>query len=163
MAQPALFVQRLVGVGHINALLQQALNQVAGRLPVSGVLEGLVRRLVPDVDAGAAVPGHKGLALHLIVSQHTERRDDVLFEVLILVIAPDKDKVGLEGVNFFAQFAEAVDQPLPRFLRGCQSFILAILDTHGFRPVGGNLQFRRELRVAQAAGDGKVHFLVGFD
>ena len=99
VAQPALFVQRLIGIRHINPLLQQPPHQTPRRRLLPGILESLIRRLIPHIHPRLPVLQPKGLALHLLVRQHTERRNNVLLEILVLVIPPDDHKIRLKSVN----------------------------------------------------------------
>ena len=146
MAQTRL-VERLVGIGHVHAAIDHAGHQGARAVLVSPVLEGCSRRFVPDVAPGGVALLAEGLALELIISQHAEGRDDVLAEVLILVVAPDDHEVGVEGVKFLPQFAEAGDHSLAQAHRRCVALVLAVLDAHGFRPVGWVLHLGRHAVV----------------
>ena len=111
------------------------------------VLEGGARRLVPDVAPGGVALFAEGLALKLVVGQDAEGRDDVLAEVLVLVVAPDHHEIGVEGVQFLAQLAEAGHHALAQTHGGGVTLVLAVLDAHGFRPVGGVFHLRRHVVV----------------
>ena len=161
MAQAALFVEGLVGVGHVDPLIHQSSNQRLGGGSVSGVFEHLVPRLIPNIGAGYTLAPVEGSALHLVVGHDAEGRDDIGLEILVLVVAPDDHEVGLKFVEFLPQFAEAPDQPLSGFFRRTQTLVLAELDAHGFGPVGGDFHLVGDARVAQAAVNGIIHQFVG--
>ena len=108
MAQPALLVQGLVGVGHVDALLDQAGHQSLGS-GMAPVIERSVRRFAPDVVLGAAIPVLHRLAFDIVVCQDAEGGDNVFFEVLVLVIPPDHHEVRVKGVQLGTLSAEAVD------------------------------------------------------
>src|SRR5262249_42276420 len=65
--------------------------------------EGLLRALAPDVRRLRVALAMA--RLDLVVGQHAERRDDVLSEVLVLVIAPHDHDVGIEFVEQLAGVA----------------------------------------------------------
>ena len=59
--------------------------------------EGMIGRLVPWIVARPAVL--PGLNVPIVVGEHRKGRDDVLFEILVLVVAEHDDDVGLERVE----------------------------------------------------------------
>src|SRR5262249_3375939 len=69
--------------------------------------ERLVLGLVPPVLAAVALPG-----LHVdgVVGEDRERRHAVLAVVLVLVVAPEQNEVGLEGIELGARLPEMMDQ-----------------------------------------------------
>ncbi len=81
-----LVMQRPVGVGHVEPGLDHLAGKVFARLPVAPVLENLVLGLAPGVGRAVELPR---LWRHLLVGEEAERRDHVLAEVLVLVVAPD--------------------------------------------------------------------------
>ena len=142
VAQAALFVQRLVGVGHVDSLVDEPGHQ-GPRAGVAAVREDLVRRLVPHVAAGAAVVVHHGLALDVVIRQHAEGRDDVLFEVLVLIVAPYQNEIGIEGVQFGPLLPEAGNQPVTVHPGGGNALVVAVFGAHRLRPSGGVFDLRR--------------------
>src|SRR5436190_22060288 len=63
----------------------------------------------------------------VVVSQHTERRDNVFLEVLVLVVAPDQHEIRVEIVEDLADRAEVVTEPLAAALRRRKPVIVAEL------------------------------------
>ena len=128
------------------------------------VPENLVGRFVPDVGPLAAVPARHGLALELLVGHDAERRDDVLFEVLVLVVAPDQHNVWLEGIDLGPQPSEAIDQFATVNLGGCVALVVAPLGAHCVGPGLGVLLFRWDaVVVAQRPRERVVLQLVWCD
>ena len=163
MAQAGL-VQRFMGVGHVYALVNQAGDQGSGGLGVPRITEGLLRRLIPNVAASAAILVGEGLTLELVIRQHAEGRNDILLEVLVLVVAPNQDEVRIKGVQLLPQLAEALDHSIPQALGGGQAFVLPVLDPHRFRPVGRDLHFRGNFVVfPQSPLEGRFSILVRSD
>ena len=152
VAQPILLVQGFIGIGHINALLEQLAGQVAPLLGTAGVAEHSLRGLSPRVTP----PALEGLARDIVPGQYTEGRNNVLLKVLVLIIAPDQEEVRLEGVDCGPQLAKAGHQPLPMRHGGGEALILAELITHGLGPTAGVLLGRGDplvvLQHARQAG-----------
>jgi hypothetical protein len=70
-----------------------------------------VVRFSPDV--GPTAQPLERLKRELIIRQHTEGWDNVFFKIFVLVIAPDEDKVRLEGVDLLADLTEGLEYPCP--------------------------------------------------
>ena len=160
--KPPLFVQRLVGVGHVDPFVDEAGDQCP-RAWVAAVPEDLVRRFIPNVAARAAVPVHHWLALDVVIGQYAEGRDDVFLEVLILVVAPYQYEVGIEGVQFRPLLPEGGDQPVPVYLGGGNALVVAVLGAHRLRPSSGVLDLRRYPVAEQRPRQGEGAVLVGCD
>ena len=143
MAQPR-FVQRLVGVGQIHPPVNHSRHQRprAGLMPL--VLEQRVLRLAPHIPLAM----REWLAAEIVVSQHAERRDDVLPKVFVLVIAPDDHEIGVESVQFLPDAAKAGYQAGAVFQRSGVPLVLAVLNPHRFRPVAGVFQLLGNVRIA---------------
>jgi hypothetical protein len=92
---------------------------------VAAHAEGLVRRLVPRVVGRA--PVRPGLDVLVVIGEHGERRDDVLLEILVLVVAPHDDQIGLEIVERLARLGEMAAVDLARPGRGRRAPIIAEL------------------------------------
>ena len=106
-------------------------------LLVAGDAEDFFLGFVPDV--GTVADAVVGLEINLVVCQDAEGRNDVLPEILVLVIAPEQDEVGVEGVNFLAELAEGVKDLGPvGFVRG-DALVVAPFGLHFGGPVGGIL------------------------
>ena len=84
-------MQRLVRICRIETLLDQAGRQHLGRGAVSDQLIGL-GGFTPDI------VGRRRKA-EFVVRADAVRRDDVLAEVLILVVAPHQDEIRIERVE----------------------------------------------------------------
>src|SRR5262249_38920612 len=117
----------------INALFEELAGQVAPLLGTTGVAEHGLRGLAPRVTP----PALEGLAGNIVARQHTEGWNNVLLKILVLIIAPNQEEVGLEGVDFSPQLAKAGHQPLPMRPSGGEALILAELITHGLGPTAG--------------------------
>src|SRR5262249_6269442 len=124
-------VERLVRVWHIDPAGNETAGQILRTLSMPLKLEAPVLGLSPPVGKLIEEATGPGLQLELIVQTvHAKRRDDVLFEVLILVIAKDDDEVRMEIVQYLAHLAEVLGQVCTVALRCCQSFILPQFSNH---------------------------------
>ena len=78
--------------------------------------EHLIHRLSPDVEdlftAGRIPQSLERLGLELVGDVDGKGGNEVLSEVLVLVVAPDKDKIGRECVDLLAHPAESFYQAL---------------------------------------------------
>src|SRR5215467_5922900 len=101
-------------------------------------------RLVPAIglalSAGAVAPVAisvmPGLQVELVVvAEHAERRDDVLLEVLVLVIAPDQHEIRIEIVEDLADRAEIVAEALAAAIGGPEAVVVAEFGQQLLRPV----------------------------
>ena len=114
-------VQRLVGIGEVDAALDQPGRDVFRRLAMALQRQRPVARLAPAVrlaDPVAAVRDGPGLQVEFgVVAEDAERRDDVLLEILVLVVAPDQHEIRVEIVEDLADRAEIVAEPLAAALR----------------------------------------------
>src|SRR5205807_7610719 len=70
------------------------------------------------------------------IGQHTEWRDNVLFKILVLVIAPDQDQVRLKGVDLLADFPKGFEYPRPVGFMRRDALVVTPLGLHGLGPVG---------------------------
>jgi hypothetical protein len=77
------------------------------------------------------------LKRQLLIRQHAERRDDVFFKILVLVITPHQDEVGLEGVDLLTDFPKGVEDAGAMRFMGCNTFVIAPFQAHRLWPVGG--------------------------
>ena len=95
-----------VGVGHRVAVLQQPRRQVFGGVGVAPMHESLIDILAPNVEGlgsiGLEPLAVEGLGLELVADVDRERRHEVLAEVFVLVVAPDKYEVRVELVDLLA-------------------------------------------------------------
>ena len=146
-AWPIGWCKRLVGVGDIDPGLDQAARQGTCRLPVAAHAEGLVRRLVPRVVGRA--PVLPGLDVLVVVGEHGKRRDDVLLEILVLVVAPHDDQIGLEIVERLARLGEMAAVDLARPRRGRRAPIVAELFAQRGRPARRVLHLVGHRRVVE--------------
>ena len=93
---PHRMVQRLIGVADVDAASISPRQILAGLL-VAAHAKCRVGRLVPRVVGRAAM--RPGLDVLVLIGEHGKGRDDVLLEILVLVVAPHDDDVGLEIVE----------------------------------------------------------------
>src|ERR1700732_1563292 len=110
-------MQRLVGVRRVESLLEQLGREVSCRLGLSIQMKFLLRRLVPNVS-------RRRTEVDRVVSIYAIRRDYVFPEILVLVIAPHEDEVGLEVVDRLAHLAEARQQRLAMMLGVGRSLVI---------------------------------------
>src|SRR5271169_6955516 len=94
-----------------------------------------------------AVPG---LELEIrVVAQQAKRRNDVLAEILVLVVAPDHDEIRIEIVQYLADRAEVVAKTLAATICRRQPVVIAELGDQLVRPVGGVLVPGLDIRSGQ--------------
>src|SRR5262245_35203208 len=153
-------VQRLVGVRHVDALLQEAPRQVLAGLAVARVPEDGIRDLAPHVVGGVtrAMP-----RLHLVVGEDAVGGNDVVDEVLVLVVAPDDDDFGLELVEELARAPEVRGQAGPVHRGGGGAAILPVLLAPRRGPVRGLAITHWQAGVAQHCAQDGGHILVPTD
>src|SRR5262245_34153632 len=104
MAQ-SLPVEWLVGIRHIYTFFKVAAGQPLGYIWPALDLDGMVFRLAPDVRTPAAAT-FEGVAGEVIIRHDAERRDDILGEVFVLIIAEHQDKVRMECLDRGARLVE---------------------------------------------------------
>src|SRR5712692_2230323 len=93
--------------GYIEAAPHQLTRQQGGGLLMAAELHHRVGRLVPDVGARLqAIAGLERLDDDFVQCEDAERRQQVQLKVLVLVVAPDKDDIGLEFVERAPRRAE---------------------------------------------------------
>src|SRR5262249_47450451 len=109
----------------------QRRGEIFGARTVTGDREGLVLGLVPPVLAAMSLPG---LHVDRVVGEDRERRHAVLAEVLVLIVAPEQDEIGLEGVELGADLPEVMDQVIAVLLGVAGPLVGAPLLAHGRIP-----------------------------
>ena len=137
----AVAVQGLVRVRHVDAGLEQLTGQVASGARLAAPREHLVAGLAPDVRA-LAEPLER-LERERVVGEHAERRDDIVLEVLVLIVAPHQDEVGPERVDLLALGAERAEDALAVRLERRDALVVPPFGAHGLGPAGGVFQVRR--------------------
>src|SRR5262245_52891047 len=108
--------------------------------------ERLVLRLVPPVLAAVSLPG---LHLDRVVGEDRERRYTVLPVVLVLVVAPEENEVGLEGVQLGARLAEVMDQVVSMRIGVRGALVVRPLRPHGRVPLLGRAQILGQQGIGQ--------------
>src|SRR5215472_10233427 len=147
-------MQRLVGVGRIKARIDQPAGKVFRGALVALDAKFLVGRFVPDILRWRA-------ELEDLKRVDAVSGNDLFAKILVLIIAPDDDEVGLERVERRANLAQP-DQVLlamPPGRRG--SFVTAPLLAHRRRPSGGPAVLFGQARIGKHAFENPVHRLVG--
>jgi hypothetical protein len=88
--------------------------------------------------------------IEVVVGENAERRDYVLFKVLVLVVAPDQDEIRIELVQLLPDLLAVFDELLvmPSRVRG--ALIICELLEHLRRPVRPVLPFVRDIRPSHA-------------
>src|SRR6266404_5694330 len=109
--------------------------------------KGLVLRLVPDIGAAIYLPR---LWRHVVVGHNAERRNDVLLEVFVLVVAPDNDEVGVELVEHPTGVAKPCEQALAMAPGGRHPGVVAVFLPHRLRPPLGMAQRLGDRRIVEA-------------
>ena len=109
-------------------------------------LEHLIVGLAPDI--GPLAEAMIRLKFNVVVGHHAKRRDDVLPEIFILIIAPDEDEVRLKGVDLAADAAEGVENFRPVRPVRSNAFVIAPFLAHGLGPVGRGSFMCSGMRVA---------------
>ena len=149
---PQRVVQRLVGVGGVEALLDQAGRQHLGRRPVAGELIRLVG-LAPDV----VCRRREG---EFLVGIDAVGRDDVLAEVLVLVVAPDQHEIRLEGIERGPCPPHPVHQGGPVTAGRGGALIVAPFGAHALGPSLGRSQFGWQIRILQHPPQNPSHAII---
>ena len=100
----------------------------------------------------------------LLIGQHTKRRDYVLPEVLVLVVAEDDHEVGVEGIYLLPNPAEPGHQAFPVPLGRGVPLVVPELQPHVLGPVHGVFELLWETFIVfQRPVDGKRQVFVGGD
>jgi len=142
-------VQRLVGVGHVNAALDQTGGEVLGRLAMAVQPQGPIGRLVPAVRL-AAVSVMPRLQLEIgVVAQQAIGRDDVLAEILVLIVTPHHHDIRVEVVEDLADRTKVVAKALAAAVGGGEAVVIAELGEQFGRPIGRILARGLDIRRAQ--------------
>ncbi len=146
-------VQRLIGVGHVDAALDQPGGEVFAGLAMAAQAEGRVGRLAPRVVRRAAMLPRLDVAV--LIGEHGKGRDDVLLEIFVLVVAEHDDHVRPELVERAPRLGKvpAVDFARPAGRR--RAPIVAELRAQLGRPVGRVLLRRRHVRVVEGGAHHK--------
>ena len=151
-------VQRLVGIGHVDAALDQPGREVFAGLAVAAQAEGLVGRLAPRVVGRPAMLPRLDVAV--LIGEHGKGRDDVLLEVFVLVVAEHDDHVGLEIVECGPRLGEMAAIDLARPAGRRRAPVVAELGAQRRRPVRRVLLRRRHVRVVERGPHHKGPVLV---
>ena len=151
-------VQGLVGVGHVEVLIQQRRHQCRGDVPAAPDEEFGVRALSPYVlfghDALGGLRRVPGPGADVVVGQQREGRDDVLPEVLVLVVADDQQRIGLEAVELTPEPVEPVDQRGAVTPGGGQTFVVSPLGPHRLRPAARAAELLGDVGIVQGPSQG---------
>ena len=145
-------MQRLVGIGGVEALLDQAARQHFRGIAVAGQLIGLVG-LAPDVVARR----REG---ELVVGVDAVRRDDVLAEVLVLVVAPYQDEVRIECVECGPGLLHPADQIGAVAGRRRGALVVAPFSAHGLGPALRGPEIRRQVRILHHTPENPGHSII---
>ena len=156
----AFLVQRLVGIGHRHAGPDQARGKLLGAVAAAVDAHGPITGLTPAIGPGLAAAIPPGLQVEVVVEPiNAERRNDVLAEVFVLVIADQHDEVRLEVVDHLPLLAEVRPHPLSVALDRGAAFVVAHLGQHFARPVGAILVLRIDVGRRQDVVEEPEHAL----
>src|SRR6267142_2890463 len=125
-----------------------------GARPMTRDRERLVLGLVPPVLAAVTLPG---LNLDRVVGEGRERRYAVLAVVLVLVVAPEQNEVGLERIQLGPRLAEVVDQIVPVRLGVGRALVGGPLRAHRWMPRLGCAQILGQQRIGYQQLDAAGH------
>ncbi len=152
-------MQRLVGVGDVDAFGEQRAREIlaAGAVAFHAdrVLVGLVPRVASPL---VALPG---LEVHGVVRENGKGGHAVLAKILVLIVAPDEHEVGVEGVELAADLAKLVDQVLAVLVGVRLALVIAPLLAHGGVPVFHRAKLLGKPGVLQALLRAPAHIALG--
>jgi len=158
-------MQGLVGIGHVDAALDQPGGEVFGRLAVAVQLKPPVGRLAPAVRLATVAPMAIGLPGRdreiVIETKDAKGRNDVLAEIFVLVVAPDQHQVRVERIECGPDRAEVVGHPGAVALRCRVALVVAKLSHQLSRPIGLVLVVGRHAGCGQQAMEARRQTLVG--
>ena len=140
-------VQRLVGIGSVDARFDQTGREVFAGLAMAAQAEGRVGRLAPWVVGRTAMAPRLDVAV--LIGEHGKGRDDVLLEIFVLVVAEHDDHIGLELVERAARLGEVAAIDLARPTRRGRAPIVAEFLAQLRRPVRRVLRRLRHVRVVE--------------
>lgn len=149
-----------VGVGDGPAAADEGVGEAPSRFSVAVERDLLVARQVPDVVLTSGVEDGERVHLDVGVGQHAEGRDDFLAEVLVLVVPPHDEEVGVELVKGVAAAAKVVQQGFAVPRSGGRTAVVGPLVLHRLRPVRGVLHLVGDVGVAQGEAEQSRHVLV---
>ena len=158
-------VQWLVGVGHVEAGLNQPGGQILADVAPSAQPVVLVRAFAPEVRPASV--GHRrglgmppGVQVHVVIGTDSEGRNDVFLEVLVLIVAPHHHYVRFEIVQLPAYTAKLRGHGVAVCAGPGQALVVAPFGTHIGRPVGRVLVLLRNAGVAQGDLQDVGHLIV---
>ncbi len=93
-------------------------------------LEHLILGLSPNIESLSKTL--ERLKVKVIICQYTKRRDDIFPKILILIIAPNDNHIGLEGIDFLTDASEGVEYLSSVRLVGGDAVIISPFQAHGF-------------------------------
>src|ERR1700760_2096108 len=122
--------------GDVEAVLKQRLSEAARALMVALDRQLPVLRQAPDILVGLehGEAAAERLADDLVVDADTERGNAVVLVILVLIVAPDKNDIGLERIELGAQLGIAGEQPVAMRTRRTDALVIAPFAAHGFGP-----------------------------
>jgi hypothetical protein len=82
-----------------------------------------------------------------VIGHHAKWRDDIFLKILVLIVAPDHDKVGVELVENPPRVAKSGEQALSMARSGRDASVVAVLLAHRLWPAR---------RMAEPLGDGGI-------
>src|SRR5215471_14998025 len=130
-------MQRPIGVGGIKARVEQARGQELGDCGMPAYVVFFVGGFVPDITL-------RRTEIDTVIGADAVGRDNVLFEILVLVIAPNQHAVGLEFVDSSALAAKPMEQFSAMARGGGSGMILPPLLAHRRRPALRSSKFFRK-------------------
>ena len=158
----ALKVQRAVGIAHIEAFRDQTRCQEFRTVFVAANVAHMIFLFRPYVCAARHTGSLQApwLSFDSFVCKNAKRRNDVLGEIFVLIIAPDQNKVGPEFINDGSDRVQTADQNLA-MLGGCSfSLVRSPFPLHQGWPVRRILHFGGNGWIAERATQNAGHILI---
>ena len=107
-----------------------------GCLSVTTYGDNLVLWLTPNINGRVDdLTSAKRKTVELVNDVHTKGWHDVFLKVLVLVVPPNEDEIGMEGIQFRTESTETVHHELAVLPGRGQTFVVSPLQPHRFRPV----------------------------
>src|SRR5262249_40502723 len=113
--------------------------------------------LVPNVGAAIFLPG---LRRHFVIGHHAKWRNDIFLEILVLIVAPDHDKVRVELVENPPRVAKSGEQALSVARSGRDACVIAVFLAHRLWPTRRMAEFLGDGGIIESAFQDPAHIFV---
>ncbi len=154
-------VQRLIGIGHVDAALDQPGGEVFGGLAVAVQFQCPVAGLAPAVCPAAIAVLPRLDREIVVIAEQAKGRDDVLAEILVLVVAPHQHDIRVERVERLAHRAKALCHSRAVALGRGKTLVIAEFGNQFGRPIGRVLVVLGHVGCGQQPMKQRRQLLVG--